>query len=49
MQSSAAGDAGPVFGAGVTCWVGGEVFGGGLFLVAMFLVVGGLGGGRKRR
>ena len=44
MQSSAAGDAGPFLWEGVRCLVVFEVFGSGIFFVAIFLVVG--GGGR---
>ena len=43
MQSSAAGDAGPFLWEGVRCLVVFEVFGGGIFFVAIFLVVGGGG------
>ena len=52
MQSSAAGDAGPFLWEGVRCLVVFEVFGSGIFFVAIFLVVGGgecMGWGRKRR
>ena len=43
MQSSAAGDAGPFLWEGVRCLVVFEVFGSGIFFVAIFLVVGGGG------
>jgi len=45
MQSSAAGDAGPFLWEGVRCLVVFEVFGSGIFFVAIFwLCVGGGGG-----